>query len=946
MATDEISQEEFDNAFVLMDNRGCQRLELATVYQFVDTLDHPPDHKMVKKVYDEFDEDGSGDIDREEFLGLCRALQKLTKVSVREMVRMYTNVQYNRLFDLVYVDDNKGGDRTINKKEVKIFFDQCASLLSVSAADVGKLLKEYPEDVLDFDRFSALIAKLIKGKSISQVVHAFEEAKRMRLAARKKAYETFEGSSGPVKRGGGAGTPAVNEEPAKKSGDLVMETTTDMNVFAEAFALMDSRGGGVLSLDNVYEFCEALPEPPSQTVVRKLYNQFDADGSGDIDSDEFLGFCQALEQAVGSSVQDMLRHFTKAMYKRLFELVDEGGDGNAMVSKDELKMLLEAISPMLSSKYSANDVLNLIRDYPGELTFDDFCDVVKKLTVGKSITQVVTAFEEAKRRRKAAKHYAMSRFEQGEKKSGLVIERGGGEGGQRSAGLCFMCVEKDEQIRELQNIITEMESGKDIPRSATVSVLRRDDDEPRGNPWEELHSLNRVVATSSWLRKYPEYVKSALHHYGASRILEMAAFYQERARGAAIDTDAVARTVNDAMSEHKENVDQLRAVADVCMLEIREFHRHAEELLQELRSPSEALQRDKVDSLLTDMSVLRERCQAMRGDSDWLIDSLSQRRSECSTKAFTVAPYTNKSQKMVQAVVDTEQATQQLLDMGTVLNMYGSDQLFDIEIFAKRILSGTKPSLTADEIVKLSEGTQQTLARLTPNDWNDLFTKLDASMQQLSKNASTSHSTRKEKAIMTQPVVDLTPLQRISKKGTHDDPTAQLVDGHTDSKYVPNVRMRSSSPPRIRQIRPARPRDAVAHVDKIVQDYVLRKAEDAPPLPSNFQRVEAGSNTFFFGTKKIEAIPVDKFACVKVGGGYLMFDEFCRKYAQQEARRFDVRDTLPTPRFDASTSAGGIGTPRSYGGMTPRGERGALSGTTPRTPRTMVRRPGGSIAIV
>jgi Ca2+-binding EF-hand superfamily protein len=938
MADTEISAEEFDNAFVLMDHRGCGRLELETVYQFVDTLDQPPAHSLVKKVYDEFDEDGSGDIDSDEFLGLCRALQKLTKVSVRMMMMMYTKRQYTRLFDLVYVEDksNPGADRatrTISKKEMKVFLDSSAGMLSITSADLGKYLRDVPDDELNIDSFSELIGKLIKGKSISQVVHAFEEAKRIRLEARKKAYQTFEGSSGPVRRG----TIIVHEAAAvKPKGETpAPQETTDMNVFAEAFALMDSRGGGALSLDNVYEFCEALPDPPQQSTVRKIYNQFDADGSGDIDSDEFLGFCQALEKAVGVSVQDMLRHFTNAMYKRLFELVDEGGDSNARVSKEELKMLLEAISPLLSSKYNANDVLNLIRDYPGELDFQNFCDVVKKLTVGKSISQVVTAFEEAKRRRKAAKHYAMQRFEGEGRKSGLVVERGGDNKG---GALCFMCCEKDEQIRELQDIIAQLEAGKgDVPRAHTLATIRKDpEEESRGDPWAELHSLNRVVATSSWLRKFPEYVKPAVYHNNSSRILEMANFYQERQRGSSIDTDAVVRTVNDAVPEHEDNVSQLRAVADVCMMEIREFHRHADELLATLQK--QELNREHVQSALDHMAIFRDRCASMRNDADWLLDSLTRRRAECCTKTLTVAPYTNRSQRLVQDVLDAEAATQQLLDMVTVMCLHGSDQLLDIEICAKRMLSGTKSALAPDEVSAFAESTKEMLRRLSPDDWNKLFMALSKTMSALAKDASTSHSTRKEKAMMTLPVTDLSPLQRMGK---FSDPVAgSLVTTPASPGYEPNVRIRSSSP-RVRTTKQHQPRDAVAHIDRIVQDYIVKKATDAPPLPQNFQRVEAGSNMFYFGTKKIEVIPADKHAVVKVGGGYLMFDEFCRKYAQQEARRFEVRECVATPRFSTSSQAA-TPLPGRSAMNTPR-----LGGSgTPGTPRTLVRKSGGGFSLV
>jgi len=504
-----MSDAAFNTAFALMDTLAQGRLTLDQVYGFVDELDQPPKHSSVKAVYDEFDADGSGDIDRDEFLGLCQALEKLTKIPVESMSKTFTRKCYLKLFQLV-LDDSKTStgdlEPTVAKKDLRVFVEAASSHLGKGASDTINMLKKFPGDSLNFEAFEEFIGSLIMGKPVSHVLKSFEDSRAKRLEMRKKAYAQFDdgrappppkpktnasvavfpgGKSSVFEPPGATGSPSPPPAASPRSAstatgsaaaaECVSEISDPVEreeMIANAFALIDSRGGGVLSLDNVYEFCEALPNPPAQAAVRKLYNEFDEDGSGDIDQDEFMGFCEALEKLVGKSTVFMLQAFSNAMYRRLFDLADDGGDGNGGVSKDELKMLLEAISPMLSSKFTANDILSLLRDYPSELGLGDFTEIVRKLIGKKSISQVVTAFEEAKRRRKAAKHYAMQQFEGVDKKS-----RGGGsDASPMGAAICFNCVERDDRIKELETLVQQLQAAggdETVKRQATEALLRR-----------------------------------------------------------------------------------------------------------------------------------------------------------------------------------------------------------------------------------------------------------------------------------------------------------------------------------------------------------------------------------------------------------------------------------------------------------------------------------------
>ena len=898
----------FQTAFDLMDTRREGRIALSNVYEFVDAIDKPPSHQTVKRIYDEFDQDGSGDIDREEFLGLCGAMERLTQQSIDSMALQYTKKQYQALFDLV--DDGEDADvRTISKSELKIFLDQSSHIFAnLTSNDVVQIFKQYPQGELSFDDFCAVIGRVIKGKPISQVVTAFEDAKKKRLAAREKAYENF-GQSAPKKGGkGGIASTAQQEQQA----------TRDNRMFGEAFALMDSRGGGSVSLDQVYEFCECLPDPPSQGAIRKVYNQFDEDGSGDIDQDEFFGFCLGLEKVTNLPVKDMLEIFTRAMYKRLFELVDEGGDGNALVSKDELKVLLESIGPMLSSRLSASDVVALVRDFPGELTFDDFVSVVKKLTVGKSISQVVTAFEEAKRRRKAALHYALQRFDNGD-----------GKGKAAAAGIdpdrafCFTCTEKDEKIAELTAAFEQLKAATgDSAATAALQAAKAanaDDIPPIGDLRESLHVV-AAMQRQSFQRKYPEVIRPALNVVRSQRILSIMEFFIGRTKGAAVDTDGAARLINQNAPKHHELLDQLRAVVDVVMSEARSFFTMCEVLIAKIGSPA-SFKCQEVTEALDVIEIVREKVRSMKGDGNWLLEQLTELRNETCNAAVCVAPYSNRSVVVIQSAMDAEKLTQRMVDAVTALFFLGSEHPTDVEFAATKLLAGRKTDVTSVEVTDMEVNLRSVKELSSIDVFNRLFIDLQESMNTIRKNMSTASANKKDKAVMTQPMVDAMPQlkkQRSSAMPPDDnDPFA------SDDMGGSNVRMRSASP-RMRQLK-LKPRDPLAQVDKILESY---RRDPTLLVPPNFQRAEVGTNSFAFGTRRIELVPVDRFVAVKVGGGYLMFDEFCKKYCEVENRRASALLERSQKQQQAAAFMVSAATP---GMMTPRTPALASVANTPRT---------------
>ena len=68
-------------------------------------------------------------------------------------------------------------------------------------------------------------------------------------------------------------------------------------------------------------------------------------------------------------------------------------------------------------------------------------------------------------------------------------------------------------------------------------------------------------------------------------------------------------------------------------------------------------------------------------------------------------------------------------------------------------------------------------------------------------------------------------------------------------------------------------------------DQVLRTLLNGRYFPLKFTRIEEGR--YMFGTKKISAKILDNMLVIRVGGGYLVFEEFLDKYTYSEIKRVE-----------------------------------------------------------
>lgn len=910
------NSEAFDDTFALLDSNGKKRITFDQIYQFAQTFPNPPLKSVLSTLYKKYDEDNSGDIDQQEFYGLCKELEKESKMTSDEMSEYYTRVQYQKLWMLVVGAEGKDVRQVkdtdeIKREELRAFLEITLSNIKFNG-DLALTFKKVlgADQMCDFKNFRKIVGQIVKGKNIVAITEVFTSAKKQRKENRDKALNKF------IK---GAETVRVrikeqHEEEdinaiAKNAKSLPEPSNTD--VYTEAFVLMDARGGGVISLDAIYEFCDSFPSPPQPSHVRKLYSAFDEDGSGDIDPEEFVGFCRGLEILCKLPTKDMNHYFRQATFKRLFELVTQGS-GSEFISKDGLRVFLEAISPILSGRYTMEDIYGMIRKYDTEeLDFTQFSDLVTVLLKGKSISQVVQVFEDSMRKRKAQKHKAQKLFESADKKAGLNLP--GAIQGEIADGaamrICFQCMEKKERMRELQHenellkseilqLKQQIGAASATEPSKVVDVRAvLEEDTLHGNPFTDIHQLHSINS-APYYSKFPQLVKPALHAAKTTRILEICNWFEQLKVGGAIDTAVASRKVNESGPQVISHLDQLKIVMDPVFDDIAQVIALQEDLQQTLLQHNMNKHPEALEEKLDLIQSYRMHLQTVSADVEWMLDSVVEEIVSMSSAALSAAPFSNKHFEMMELIVQSEHSVQELLDLVTVALQFSSKQLSDGEIQAKRLVAKAVDTTDQTLLAGILETLDECKKKLNKPLFAQKISSLTETLRSLMKVASIAAATKRDKCCMTMPV---DPVFQPNQKRTESTPAATQ---HTDPSQL-EIANRSSSP-RLRQ-KNLRPKDTVAHVDGILRQY----QNFGLSMPDNFKRVDPGSNTFQFGTRKIELSAVDRSIVVKVGGGYMLLEEFCEKYYAMEMRRINVLATKQQLSAGRSYSPSNPGTPVS-----------------------------------
>jgi Ca2+-binding EF-hand superfamily protein len=179
-----------NDIFALLDTRGVGTLTLDAIVAFIDALPRPPSHAVVTRIFNEFDKDGSGDIDPSEFGELLDSLGRTVGLSFDALAGHFIDAQYLRLFEMV--DEDGGG--TISRDEVKKLVESLQAVLKLKAstADVGVMFRAMGKTELTLEDFTALMKKIAGDKPISHVVKAFEEAQFRTKSVMQSAIQEFD----------------------------------------------------------------------------------------------------------------------------------------------------------------------------------------------------------------------------------------------------------------------------------------------------------------------------------------------------------------------------------------------------------------------------------------------------------------------------------------------------------------------------------------------------------------------------------------------------------------------------------------------------------------------------------------------------------------------------------------------------------------------------------
>lgn len=186
-------------------------------------------------------------------------------------------------------------------------------------------------------------------------------------------------------------------------------SATSATTYQDLFHVIDADHNRELSLSEFTAFCETLPNPPSSSVVQRLFAQADVDDSGFIDETEFAALCDGVKMLVNLTEQQMADAYAIAELKRLFTYT--AANGNVM-RRDEVRKAADMLNEALQLRISNDAIAQTIRDVGSEdFDFPKFQQLVAKMAPGKSLGVVVSAFKEEEVRRKERLTRVKSLFE-------------------------------------------------------------------------------------------------------------------------------------------------------------------------------------------------------------------------------------------------------------------------------------------------------------------------------------------------------------------------------------------------------------------------------------------------------------------------------------------------------------------------------------------------------
>jgi Ca2+-binding EF-hand superfamily protein len=697
----------------------------------------------------------------------------------------------------------------------------------------------------------------------------------------------------------------------------------------ELFRLLDTRGIGSVTLDQVQDFALHVKKRMSAADVAQIFSLLQ-DKRGNVDRSTFPRLLRGIESGSRQTGNELLELHLTSLYHELFNLVDE--DGGGTLSRSEVRPLLDTIIQVFGVK-TITDVGIVFRSVGvgmnDEILFPQFRSIVSRIVGSHPISHVIHAFRDAQTKKKIA-------HDRGARLRALTCVLNSTTGGATTAEPSVhgsSLDDKDNMIRQLEERIKELERGDRARRNSTRSrghpLAEADDEDDDGGSRGDVPMRPITVSQSTLVAFELDGDASAADIGTLGRLAVQAAC-----------TDALFRTILDASTWSRDSSSygqlveavnrsqqrvavsmqaMLNQVRDGLVKTLAPEDRDAA-CSSEDESEGEGAREETGSKYFSrDDDALCIFQTAFQGFSKTTahVNELQQHRESLAMAAAATAHLSAHRKKISLAVMEHQQASCAFISTALALRSY----LSDVEgAFLRAQDNASAPPVSRE--CRLSFMARNSELRST---FSAVFTAMSATVTLVNESLASHYTKTKDRACQAN--LSLTSSGPLP---THADcaspsPRSALFERHRSGSPSRSP-LSVSRPPRSRARRTME-RRGPERVDALVADHLIQRGVAVPPnfgrvvegrgpasegaaatMPSNLSAIPshgtAGPRSFYsFGIKKIELSALDDHTlCVHVGGGFLLFEEYCKAHTEFE--------TIKWLRHGSAASGG---TRSSYG---------------------------------
>lgn len=711
----------------------------------------------------------------------------------------------------------------------------------------------------------------------------------------------------------------------------------------ELFELLDTRGIGSLTLDQINELTEHARRNVSVADTSQIFSLFQ-DKRGTIDRTTFSRLLRGIESASRLTGSELLERHLDAQYRLLFDLVDE--DEGGTLSRAEVRPLLDTIIQVFGIK-TISDVGIVFRSVGvginDDILFPQFRTIVQRIVGSHPISHVISAFRDMKAKKKSAfdrgarlraltsvHHSTIGGTTAEPSVIGSSFEAGGGGASEHRVS------QLESRVRELEEQLSRA-SAKDDPLSCDTALPPR------------LPKPMRV--SQSTLVAFEIDGDASAADVGTLGRLAVQAACTDALFRTVLDSSCWSRSpaaITEMIESSQSAVNDMAAAipSTLTQLDIGLRQAIASDAADDLSPPASYddgtgmhVGEDAADCRLShDEDVLCMVQSALHEFSaiSSLIQEVHEHREALAMAAAATAHVATQRRKISTAVISFQGASCAFISASLAFRTL----LGDLETALLAVVRNPHAAASNGPSAPCELSREERfmfLSRCSELQYNfsAVLKGLTKTLAELEASLSTHYTRTKDRACQA----NIAPPQAMV---AHQNGSAEDVRSPSP-RGAPSM-MSASRPPRSRARR-GMERRGPERVDALVAQHLIQRGV---PVPPNFRRVEEGRTSnnggrslseggtvatvsktapsnplstksfFWFGTKKVELSALDDHTlCVHVGGGFLLFEEYCKAHTEFETVRWHRHGVQKTGFHDA----GG----HSRGGSEPNYARGSSS---------------------